>query len=120
MSSCNSPRQNLMTRTGQGSNRNMPQRPMGCEQRMRERESCEQRVPEREGCVPGMRERECCEQRVPEREKCRDEMQREKWPIGMTYVPMQKWGNLYPPEEGFCQGTIFKELDLPFTGRRMC
>ena len=43
-----------------------------------------------------------------------------EWPIGMTYVPMQKWRNLYPLDEGFHRGTIFKELDLPFMGRRMC
>lgn len=42
------------------------------------------------------------------------------WSIGMTYVPMQKWQELYPLDEGFHQGTIFKELDLPFLGRRMC
>ena len=51
------------------------------------------------------------------------EMAKEKegcWPIGMTYVPMQEWREIYPPEEGFHKGTIFKELDLPFLGRRMC
>ncbi len=43
-----------------------------------------------------------------------------EWPIGMTYLPMQKWRDIYPLDEGFHRGTIFKELDLPFIGRRMC
>ncbi len=40
--------------------------------------------------------------------------------LAMAYVPWQKWGNLYQPEEGFHTGTIFRSLNLPFTGRRMC
>lgn len=47
-------------------------------------------------------------------------MEKANWPIGMTYVPIQKWGNLYEVDEGFHQGTIFKELNLPFTGRGLC
>ena len=35
-------------------------------------------------------------------------------PIGMGYVPMQQWGQLYPAGTGFQRGTIFPELDLPF------
>ena len=37
--------------------------------------------------------------------------------LGMSYVPVQAWGGLYEPEEGFASGTIFKGLDLPFEGR---
>lgn len=47
-------------------------------------------------------------------------MNRMDRPLGMTYVPVQKWRDLYQPEEAFQYGTIFKELNLPFTGRRMC
>ena len=36
-------------------------------------------------------------------------------PLAMTYV---KWQNIYKPENALCAGTIFQELDLPFTGRR--
>lgn len=36
--------------------------------------------------------------------------------VGMTYVPMQRWSNLLPLEEGFYQGTIFQDLDKPFLG----
>lgn len=47
-------------------------------------------------------------------------MELEHLPIGMTYVPMQKWKDIYQLEDGFQCGTIFKELNLPFTGRRVC
>ncbi len=40
------------------------------------------------------------------------------FPIGMGYVPMQTWGNLYPLEQGFCEGTIFMELNDIFCGKR--
>ena len=38
--------------------------------------------------------------------------------VGMAYVPWQKWQNIYKPENALCAGTIFQDLDLPFTGRR--
>lgn len=36
-------------------------------------------------------------------------------PIGMGYVPWQRWGQIYSLEQGFERGTIFPELDYPFT-----
>ena len=40
-------------------------------------------------------------------------------PLAMAYVPIQEFTSLYENlEEAFCQGTLFKELDKPFTGRR--
>ena len=39
-------------------------------------------------------------------------------PLAMAYVPWQKWQHIYKPENALCAGTIFQELDLPFTGRR--
>lgn len=39
-------------------------------------------------------------------------------PLAMTYVPWQKWQNIYKPENVLCAGTIFQELDLAFLGRR--
>ncbi|MDO5145511.1 MAG: spore coat associated protein CotJA [Eubacteriales bacterium] len=39
-------------------------------------------------------------------------------PLAMAYVPWQRWGDLYKPEDGLKQGTIFIDLNLPFTGRR--
>lgn len=42
----------------------------------------------------------------------------ETFPIGMAYVPWQTWGDLYPPEKGLCEGTIFMELNQVFCGKR--
>lgn len=41
-------------------------------------------------------------------------------PLAMAYVPWQNWQNLYDPEKGLCQGTIFSELDKPFWGMGGC
>ncbi|MDO4555062.1 MAG: spore coat associated protein CotJA [Lachnospiraceae bacterium] len=40
--------------------------------------------------------------------------------LAMAYVPFQKWQNVYQPDEGLRAGTIFKDLNLPFIGRRIC
>lgn len=39
----------------------------------------------------------------------------EGFPPGMCYVPMQKWGCVFEADEGLANGTMFKELALPFT-----
>ena len=57
------------------------------------------------------------------REKCQMEMPampHSGFPLAISYVPMQKWQNLYQPDEALRCGTIFKDLSLPFTGRRVC
>ena len=36
----------------------------------------------------------------------------------MAYVPYQQFSNIYTPEQGFDNGTIFPELNKPFYGRR--
>ena len=38
-------------------------------------------------------------------------------PLAMAYVPMQKWKNVYANDVALNRGTLFPELDLPFTGR---
>ena len=38
--------------------------------------------------------------------------------LAMAYVPWQTFKDLYKPEEGLKEGTIFKQLNKPFTGRR--
>lgn len=38
--------------------------------------------------------------------------------LAMAYVPWQTWENLYEICEGFSAGTIFKDLNLEFYGRR--
>ena len=37
-------------------------------------------------------------------------------PVGMVYAPLQNFCNLYDRETALKQGTIFRELDLPFLG----
>ena len=39
-------------------------------------------------------------------------------PLAMAYVPWQSWRKIYKAEDALMQGTIFEELNLPFTGRR--
>lgn len=41
-----------------------------------------------------------------------------KMPLGMAYVPMQKWGELYDPKTALCQGTAFPDMNLIFCGSR--
>ena len=38
----------------------------------------------------------------------------------MAHTSMQKWQEIYEPEQGFDRGTIFAELDLPFIGEGAC
>ena len=43
----------------------------------------------------------------------------DKFPIAMAYVPWQKFDRMYDDlEKGYCNGTVFPELNKPFTGRR--
>ena len=34
--------------------------------------------------------------------------------LAMAYVPIQVLNTIYDPQEGFCQGTIFPELNKPW------
>ena len=44
---------------------------------------------------------------------------RKEFPLAMAYVPWQHMENVYENlEEAFMIGTIFPELNKPFTGRR--
>lgn len=38
--------------------------------------------------------------------------------LAMAYVPMQCMKNAYSLEQALCAGTLFPELDKPFTGER--
>jgi len=37
-------------------------------------------------------------------------------PLAMAYVPFQQWGQVNDESEALSKGTLFPELDLPFTG----
>lgn len=39
----------------------------------------------------------------------------EQYPVGMGYIPWQQWQQTYPLEQALRKGTIFPDLDLPFT-----
>ena len=40
-------------------------------------------------------------------------------PLAMVYSPIQEFDKLYELDKGFNAGTIFTELDLPFSGRSL-
>lgn len=43
----------------------------------------------------------------------------EQFPVAMSYVPWQHFDKMYEDlEKAFYVGTIFPELNKPFTGRR--
>lgn len=44
----------------------------------------------------------------------------DSFPVGMAYVPWQKWQNIYEPEQALMAGTLFRDLDLRFYGVRGC
>ncbi len=39
-------------------------------------------------------------------------------PLGMAYVPYQKWKNVYEPGVALERGTVFEDLDKPFLGEK--
>lgn len=41
------------------------------------------------------------------------------YPLAMVYSPMQEFDKLYDLDKGFNEGTIFSELNLPFSGRSL-
>lgn len=47
------------------------------------------------------------------------EINMDRFPVGMAYVPWQKFEEMIQDlEKAYCIGTIFPELNKPFTGRR--
>lgn len=44
---------------------------------------------------------------------------KEQFPVAMAYVPWQRLDKIYENlAEAYCEGTLFPELNKPFTGRR--
>jgi len=39
----------------------------------------------------------------------------DQFPIAMAYVPWQRWQQVYPVEKAMNRGTIFPDLDKPFS-----
>lgn len=51
--------------------------------------------------------------------ECMYDEQIDKYPIAMAYVPWQRFDKIYDDlEKAYFAGTIFPELNKPFTGRR--
>lgn len=44
----------------------------------------------------------------------------ENHPVGIAYVTVQTFGDIYPPEKALAIGTIFVSLDYPFTAAPCC
>lgn len=44
----------------------------------------------------------------------------ESTPLAMAYVPFQQWSEPYDIEKGFEEGTIFPDLNFPFTPEEGC
>ena len=42
-------------------------------------------------------------------DKCLD-----KWPLGMALIPRQKWENVGNAPSGLAQGSVFKDLVMPY------
>ncbi|WP_434310951.1 spore coat associated protein CotJA [Hominifimenecus sp. rT4P-3] len=38
----------------------------------------------------------------------------DSFPVGMTYVPWQRWQNIYDVDHALMVGTIFQDLDYPW------
>ena len=34
--------------------------------------------------------------------------------LAFAYIPFQEYKNIYSTQKALCQGTIFKDLDIPF------
>lgn len=89
------------------------------EQHRRE-ERMKQHGRENENCDRGI-EVECVCQVMSEKDCHRhDEMENLgcEFPVVMSYVPWQQWGDMYEAECGLMQGTIFKDLNFIFCGER--
>ena len=73
------------------------------------------------GCKEMSMKSDCGCASVPHRNNCRcgdpNEHMRHM-PVGMGYVPIQKWEEMYDPATALCQGTAFPSLNLIFCGKR--
>lgn len=60
-----------------------------------------------------------CERNRQKSCECEDSNQHMRhMPVGIGYVPMQKWEEMYDPKKALCEGTAFPSLNLIFCGKR--
>ena len=73
------------------------------------------------GCKEMSMKSDCGCASIPHKNNCRcgdpNEHMRHM-PVGMGYVPMQQWEEMYDPATALCQGTAFPSLNLIFCGKR--
>lgn len=50
--------------------------------------------------------------------ECNKETTLSGYPVAMAYVPWQDYKNIYPLQQAIQRGTMFRELNLDFAGRR--
>ena len=51
----------------------------------------------------------------PENLSCQRPDPLSSMPLAMAYVPWQRWQQVYPVEKAMNRGTIFPDLDKPFS-----
>ena len=59
----------------------------------------------------------CHEESAP---KCCHHDPLSELPLAMAYIPWQEWKDIYSADKALCRGTIFEELDKPFSGKGGC
>lgn len=70
-------------------------------------------------CMPGCNTGSCPVASAPSREwNVSISSKVDELPLGMAYVPMQHYDQMFPLCRGLKEGTIFPELCLPFCGKR--
>ena len=72
------------------------------------------RMMNRSGHCPGNGQASCRAAAVPAPAPVEYTPDGQPMVLALAYVPMQVLNTLYDPEEGFCQGTIFPELNKPW------
>lgn len=106
------------TRTNDCSGRTsaQPRRNLGYRSEVRSGCGPKQAVESNCGCRQEVKQDCGCNQEVKQSCGCKDNiLWGEDYPIGMAYVPCQNFGNLYEMDKALQVGTIFVELDKPFT-----
>ncbi|MGN0335360.1 MAG: spore coat associated protein CotJA [Lachnospiraceae bacterium] len=59
-----------------------------------------------------------CRRSSYNRGQCHSMDEFSQFPLAMAYVPWQRFGQTYELSKAFTAGTIFPELNKPFSGKR--
>jgi len=69
-----------------------------------------------ENIINEMATRSLVNQFIPVNATYKTENRKECGVIGICYVPMQEWEQIYDEDTAFSVGTLFPALNLPFLG----